>query len=63
MTSKLLFRKITILSLLNSPILNLISKGYLDGYDIFGFFNQRFLIELFYDRVGDIISNTAMSRK
>jgi hypothetical protein len=34
MTSKLLFRKITILSLLNSPILNLISKVYLDGYDM-----------------------------
>jgi hypothetical protein len=34
MTSKLLFRKITILSLLNSPILNLISKVYLDGYNM-----------------------------
>lgn len=34
MTSKLLSRKIMILSLLNSPILNLISKVYLDGYDM-----------------------------
>ncbi len=47
MASKLLFRKITILSLLNSPILNLMSKVYLGGDDI--------------NRVEDLISK-AMSR-